>query len=248
MSSMDSNKMSTASPYKFDQFQNIASKVQQKMRDNEFCDVTLASADNHKFQAHKVILSAYSTVFKNMLVGEKHPHPMIFMRGAGHEVLKALLDFIYNGEANLRQEDIDSFTQLSADLELLGVTADPLRRENSKSQEKEREDGKACRYWNKGFCKNKNCHYVHNKLNCEDYIAGKNCKNKSCEKRHRKTCRDWYGTIVAVTEKTNVPTSIKKHTSQEEEVTKTARKVLTEVPLVKEVKEDTLIAAVKKTI
>ena len=56
------------------------------------------------------------------------------------------------------------------------------------------------------------------------------------------------GTMVAVTEKTNVPTSIKKHTSQEEEVTKTARKVLTEVPLVKEVKEDTLIAEVKKTI
>ena len=124
------------------------------MRDDEFCDVTLASADNHKFQAHKVILSAYSNVFKNMLVSKKHPHPMIFMRGVGHEVLQALLNFIYSGEANIRQENIDSFIQLSTDLELLGITAEAMRKENSTAPEKEGGESKGCEYWNKGFCKN----------------------------------------------------------------------------------------------
>ena len=72
--------MSTTTQLKFDNFQNFASKTQMKMKDNEFCDVTLASADQHKFRAHKVILAAYSSVFKNMLLSENHPHPLIFMR------------------------------------------------------------------------------------------------------------------------------------------------------------------------
>ena len=60
------------------------------MRNSEFCNVTLACADNMKFDAHKVILSAYSPVFKNMLTGEKHQHPLVFMTGVGQEVTGAV--------------------------------------------------------------------------------------------------------------------------------------------------------------
>ena len=52
------------------------------MRDDEFCDVTLASADNHKFEAHKVILSAYSNVFKNMFSEQKTPSSNDFHEGS----------------------------------------------------------------------------------------------------------------------------------------------------------------------
>ena len=55
------------------------------MRDNEFCDVTLASVDGQKFKAHKVILSASSIFFKKLLVNEKNPHSLIFMRGIENE-------------------------------------------------------------------------------------------------------------------------------------------------------------------
>ena len=40
----------------------------QKMRDDKFCDVTLASADGQKFKAHKVMTSASSIFFKKLLV------------------------------------------------------------------------------------------------------------------------------------------------------------------------------------
>ena len=97
-----SSKMSTGTQFIFNNFQNFACEAQKNMRNNELCDVTLASTDGHKFKAHKVILAAYSNVFKNMLVSEKHSHPLIFVGGIGHEVLEALLDFIYCGEAKLQ--------------------------------------------------------------------------------------------------------------------------------------------------
>ena len=76
------------------------------MRNNEFCDAILVCAENMKFNAHKVILSAYSAVFKNMLTSEKHPHPLAIMTGVGHEVLGAVLNFMYRGEANIKNSKL----------------------------------------------------------------------------------------------------------------------------------------------
>ena len=50
------------------------------MRYNEFCDVTLASVNGHKFKAHKVILSASSIFFKKLLENNFNHNPFIFMR------------------------------------------------------------------------------------------------------------------------------------------------------------------------
>ena len=57
------NKMTAITNLKFYMFQNFSCQAQEKMRSNEFCDVTLVSADNNKFEAHKVILASYSNVF-----------------------------------------------------------------------------------------------------------------------------------------------------------------------------------------
>ena len=77
-----------------------------------------------------------------MLVSEKHPHPMICARGVSHVVLQALLEFIYCGEAKLQGENIDSFIQLSTDIELQGVTSEAFRKETLNAQEIKRGDGK----------------------------------------------------------------------------------------------------------
>ena len=42
--------------FRTDQFQKYICHAQIKKRDNEFCDVTLASVYGQKFKAHKVIL------------------------------------------------------------------------------------------------------------------------------------------------------------------------------------------------
>ena len=69
--------------------------------DCDFADVTLACEDGQQFDVHKVILAASSPFFKNILRRNKHPHPLIFMRGVKAENLSAITDFLYCGEANV---------------------------------------------------------------------------------------------------------------------------------------------------
>lgn len=96
--------MSEKAHLKFNQFQNFLGQAQAKMMNNEFCDITLVSGDNKKIEAHRVILSASSAFFNNILAGEKHANPLIFMKGVYSEDLEALIEFIYCGETKLLQE------------------------------------------------------------------------------------------------------------------------------------------------
>ena len=91
------------------------------LKDNNFTDVTLACNDGKQMQAHKVVLASSSTFFKNLLLGKNaHTHPMIYMRGVKSENLEAILDFLYCGEANVLQENLETFLILAEELEMKG--------------------------------------------------------------------------------------------------------------------------------
>ena len=90
--------------------------------DKDFSDVTLACEDGQQLEAHKVILAASSPFFQNLLTKNKHPHPLIYMKGAKFEDLMAIVDFLYFGEANVFQENLDAFLSLAEELKLKGLT------------------------------------------------------------------------------------------------------------------------------
>ena len=90
--------------------------------DADFADVTLACEDGKQFEAHKVILASSSPFFQNILRKNKHPHPLIYMRGLKSEDLVAILDFLYCGEANVYQKNLDSFLAIAEELQLKGLT------------------------------------------------------------------------------------------------------------------------------
>ena len=46
---------------------------------------------------------------------------MIYMRGIKALELVAIVDFIYQGEANIYQEDLDGFLALADELQLKGL-------------------------------------------------------------------------------------------------------------------------------
>ena len=71
--------------------------------------MTLAGEDGQQVEAHKVILAASSPFFKNLLQRNKHPHPLIYMRGVKSDDLVAIVDFLYYGEANVFQDNIEAF-------------------------------------------------------------------------------------------------------------------------------------------
>ena len=89
---------------------NIKSVFGNLRGDNDFADVTLACEDGQQVEAHKVILAASSPFFQKLLGRNKHPHPLIYMRGVKSDDLLAILDFLYQGEANVFQENLDSFS------------------------------------------------------------------------------------------------------------------------------------------
>ena len=101
--------------------QNIVSSYHDLRKDSEFCDVTLVCEEDKQIEAHKIILTACSPFFSTVLKRNKHPHPMIYMRGLKAKDLVAIVDFIYHGEADIYQEDLDGFLALAEELQLKGL-------------------------------------------------------------------------------------------------------------------------------
>ena len=58
--------------------------------DKTFTDVTLACEDGEQVEAHKVILASSSPFFQKLLERNKHPHPLVYMKGLNSENLLAI--------------------------------------------------------------------------------------------------------------------------------------------------------------
>merc|ERR1712055_583960 len=99
---------------KWNDFQDNTNTAFGRLReDRDFSDVTLACGDGHQVEAHKVILASSSPFFQNILMRNKHPHPLIYMKGVKSEDLVAIVDFLYYVETNVYQEHIDAFLVLA---------------------------------------------------------------------------------------------------------------------------------------
>ena len=121
---------------KWNDFQtNITSSFKDLRNDQEFTDVTLVCGDNHKIEAHKVILASASKVFRNIFTESKHPHPLIFIKGTNGTLLSVIIDYIYHGEANLLQDDLENFVELASELAVKGFTGSEEKQLNKPSME-----------------------------------------------------------------------------------------------------------------
>ncbi|CAB4061264.1 unnamed protein product [Lepeophtheirus salmonis] len=97
-----------------------------------FLMFTLVTDSEKEFKAHKVILSACSSFFKGILRRMGSPSPLIYLRGIGSSDLAAILDFMYNGEVNVAQEELNSFLSVAEDLR--GEDGEMPRKMGSKSK------------------------------------------------------------------------------------------------------------------
>ena len=107
---------------KWNDFQgNVISSFAELRDDRDFTDVTLACEDV-MFEAHKLILSTCSPFFRTILKrANKQQHPLVYMRGMKARDLEAVLDFIYQGETNIFQDDLDGFLLIAEELQLKGL-------------------------------------------------------------------------------------------------------------------------------
>ena len=116
---------------KWNDFNSNASRAFGLLRGEDFLqDVTLVGDDNSQIAAHKLVLSACSEYFKNIFKNNSHSHPLLCLEGVTSKELKDILDYIYNGEVNIFQEELDRFLTVAQRFKLEGL----LNGENEEGQ------------------------------------------------------------------------------------------------------------------
>lgn len=99
----------------------VSRSFAQLRREEDFYDVTLVSDDEEHISAHKVVLSASSEFFKNILRKSTHANPLLYLNGIKSKELKFILDYIYNGKVEMYQSDIDDFINAAQKLRVEGL-------------------------------------------------------------------------------------------------------------------------------
>jgi len=100
---------------------NISVAFREIREEKDFFDCTL-SCGARQIQAHKLILSACSPFFRSTLRQNPHPHPLLYLKGVEFTDLQAVLNFMYHGEVNVAQEELNSFLSVAEDLQVKGLT------------------------------------------------------------------------------------------------------------------------------
>ena len=139
--------------------ENLSVAFRELRNDKDFFDVTLACSafdetanslelsggggglqrQSHKtVRAHKLILSACSAFFKDLLLtmnvggGGTNQQPLIYLSGIEFEDLQCILDFMYVGEVNIAQEKLSTFLAVAEELRVKGLSQnEPTIKENS---------------------------------------------------------------------------------------------------------------------
>jgi len=107
---------------KWNDFEYNISQAFRELRDEEdFFDVTLACEDE-QIQAHKVILSAGSPFFRNILRRNIHQNPLLYLKGVKYTDLQYVLSFMYRGEVDVAQDELNSFLATAEDLKVKGLS------------------------------------------------------------------------------------------------------------------------------
>ena len=103
-------------------FQAKVSSSFQTIRDEgQFSDVTLVSDDQVSFPLHKLVLSTSSNLFKTLLVNNPHPNPLLYLHGVNSFMMKHIIDFMYKGQVDIVQDQLDHFLIEAQKFQLEGL-------------------------------------------------------------------------------------------------------------------------------
>ena len=104
---------------------------QELFKSRELTDVTLVFDDQMQLDAHKIILSAWSPVFRSMFANNSHPHPIIFLKGMSYRTVLSILEFLYKGEVTIAKDSVDEFLSDAEDLQISQFLLDSTSVRNS---------------------------------------------------------------------------------------------------------------------
>ena len=110
----------------WDKFPNVAKDMFRQLRnDTAFTDVTLVSEDLVHVRAHRVILAAASDIFQSILSNASpspgNSQPLLYLKGVRHSQLEALLTFVYNGEVEVEEKNLEELMKAAMELQVKGL-------------------------------------------------------------------------------------------------------------------------------
>ena len=104
------------------------------LENKNFVDVTLVCHDG-QISAHKVILSASSSLFLQILKANPHPHPLLYLKGVSIRELSSLLSFLYAGEVKVAKDELDKFLETAKELLIEGLLSnEPEKKEGERKE------------------------------------------------------------------------------------------------------------------
>ncbi|XP_026284234.1 protein tramtrack, beta isoform isoform X12 [Frankliniella occidentalis] len=109
---------------------NLTAGFHDLLLGEDLVDVTIA-AEGKFVQAHKMVLSVCSPYFKDLFKVNPCKHPIVILKDTGYKELEALLQFMYRGEVNVRQEELAMFLKTAEMLQIKGLTGSDSKKESA---------------------------------------------------------------------------------------------------------------------
>ena len=107
---------------------HLRSMMKELFINEDFSDITLVTEDKKQIKANKNILSACSTVFKDILKKEKNCNQIMYLKGVQFSEMESIMQFIYLGEATFYEERTNEFLAVAKLLEIKELcNADPKK-------------------------------------------------------------------------------------------------------------------------
>ena len=116
---------------------NVHKSFQTLRKEEDFFDITLIGDDYKHVTAHKLVLSSSSEYFKNVFSNNKkyfQSQAMICLEGLDHGDLNNVLDYIYQGEVQIQQHEIERFLKIAERLKLEGLIGGVKHDEEAKTE------------------------------------------------------------------------------------------------------------------
>ncbi|KAG5672870.1 hypothetical protein PVAND_002958 [Polypedilum vanderplanki] len=101
--------------------ENLSDGVISYFERGLMCDVTITVGPRQKLKAHQAILSACSPYFESIFTENTHQNVTVMMVNVDHDILKAIIEYMYKGEVNIAQKLLPDFLKTAAHFQVKGL-------------------------------------------------------------------------------------------------------------------------------
>lgn len=99
---------------------NFITIFEELYKSESLTDVSLSTSDGPPVKCHKMVLAACSTYFHDMFIKQHPQDPTVcLLHGIKFEEIKAILDYVYTGECNVKHTLLPKVLEVGRELKVI---------------------------------------------------------------------------------------------------------------------------------